>query len=327
MTNGESLEQATAAVDREWATDEVSDVSSGPRDEDTTSENSQGGEGLRKRDREGSMKKDGRYFGLSFFSKSGGGGGGSKGNDSHDNMEEGGLSSPSRFSMSSISMFRSSSGRKGTREGDGGEGESPMDMDGTGVSGSSDPSSSNSTVIRAPTLMTASWTDRAKYIPLRLTLEERKALRLCEASLNVSEYTDRVDVYGHSRKRRIHRQLMDLCAILSGLLVACDYKAGCDLLESREYSENERFFQMTLEVGRRYKILNPEKMRSTYGKLLYLLQDAVCPEIQKLLGFSPQMEIKTVYNFLKARGPVSLSLLQDPRVGVAAQTVEDDKRR
>lgn len=33
--------------------------------------------------------------------------------------------------------------------------------------------------------------ERAKYIPLRLSYEERKFLRLVEASLSVCEYTER----------------------------------------------------------------------------------------------------------------------------------------
>ena len=49
--------------------------------------------------------------------------------------------------------------------------------------------------------------ERTKYIPVRLTLAQRKLLRLCEATLNVSEYTDKVDILTwKSKTGRIHEQ-------------------------------------------------------------------------------------------------------------------------
>ena len=58
-------------------------------------------------------------------------------------------------------------------------------------------------------------TERAKYIPLRLHYEERRMLRLVEAALNVSEYTDKVDVAGvRDRGKRMQEQLKAVFAIL-----------------------------------------------------------------------------------------------------------------
>ncbi|CAM0137835.1 unnamed protein product [Umbelopsis sp. WA50703] len=143
---------------------------------------------------------------------------------------------------------------------------------------------------------------KAKYIPLRLSLDERKYLRLLESVLNVSEYTDRVDGLIHkSKAKRIVAQIKDICAILSGLVTACDYKRGQELFADRTFEQNEEFFQKIFEIGRRHKIMNPEKMRSAYGKLMYMLMDSAIPEVEEMLGFSCVIPIKTVYSFLKER--------------------------
>ena len=68
-------------------------------------------------------------------------------------------------------------------------------------------------------------------IPWRVQSEERRLLRLLEAALSVSEYTDRVDVLSwKSKTSRIHAQIKDICAILCGLVVAQDYKKGQQLV-------------------------------------------------------------------------------------------------
>lgn len=116
--------------------------------------------------------------------------------------------------------------------------------------------------------------ERAKFIPMRLTLEERKLLRLLEAALNVSEYTDKIDTigFGLSKAKRIVQQIRELCAILSGLMLSQNYNRGQELFQDRDFAANEEFYQTIFELGRRHKIMNPDKMRSTYGKLIYILQ-------------------------------------------------------
>eukprot|EP01112_Ceratiomyxa_fruticulosa_P009456 TRINITY_DN2462_c0_g1_i1.p1 TRINITY_DN2462_c0_g1~~TRINITY_DN2462_c0_g1_i1.p1 ORF type:complete len:653 (+),score=147.30 TRINITY_DN2462_c0_g1_i1:106-2064(+) len=162
--------------------------------------------------------------------------------------------------------------------------------------------------------------ERAKYIPLRLNLEERKKLRLLEAALHVSEYTDHVDILSFSNKaKRIVQQLQEMCAIISGLMVASDYRAGQKLLVDREFRDNAEFFAQIFEIGRRHKIMNPEKMRSEYGKMIHLLQDSQIPEIKELLGFTLVRPIRSVYLLLEERE--SLDLLHDQYIAVATMEI------
>jgi transcriptional regulator of aromatic amino acid metabolism len=70
--------------------------------------------------------------------------------------------------------------------------------------------------------------------------------------LNVSEYTDKIDIISYSNKaKRIVGQIKDLCAIISGLLVSGDYKTGAQLFAKHNVRDNEDIFQRIFEVGRR----------------------------------------------------------------------------
>lgn len=59
-----------------------------------------------------------------------------------------------------------------------------------------------------------------KFIPMRLTQEERVTLSILESALDVSEYTDTVDVFSRTPKSdRIISGLVDMLSISSGLMV------------------------------------------------------------------------------------------------------------
>ncbi|KAI8068991.1 hypothetical protein BDF21DRAFT_345408 [Thamnidium elegans] len=168
---------------------------------------------------------------------------------------------------------------------------------------------------------------RAKFIPLRLKMEERRYLRLLEAALNVTEYTEKIDDASSTGKaKRVVKQVKELCAILTGIVLGCDFKRGQELFADRSYEDNEEFFQTIFEIGRRHKIMNPEKMRSAYGKLMYLLSDSMIPEVKEMLGFDCVVPIKTVYSFLEERH--GLSVLHEDIVLLATmEIVPDGKTR
>lgn len=47
-----------------------------------------------------------------------------------------------------------------------------------------------------------------------------------------------------TKNQRVHAQIKDICAILSGLMVAQDYKKGQDLIRDKNFADNEEFFQV-----------------------------------------------------------------------------------
>lgn len=56
-----------------------------------------------------------------------------------------------------------------------------------------------------------------------------------------------VDVLAwRSKTSRVHAQIKDFCAILSGLVVAQDYKRGQQLVADKDFDQNADFFQVSV---------------------------------------------------------------------------------
>jgi Protein of unknown function (DUF2009) len=84
--------------------------------------------------------------------------------------------------------------------------------------------------------------------------ESRTAVRILakEHDVHRVHHVDRVDGFEHkSKAKRIVAQIKDICAILSGLVTACDYRRGQELFADRTFEQNEDFFQKIFEIGRR----------------------------------------------------------------------------
>jgi len=111
---------------------------------------------------------------------------------------------------------------------------------------------------------------------------------------------------------------MSFFSVLCGLVVVNDYKRGSRLVR-QSVADNAEFFQRIFEIGRRFKIMNPDKLRTTYGKLMHILQDAVTKDV---LNFDVVIPIKTVYTLLKQRA-CARDLLCDPNLPVAIAALGD----
>eukprot|EP01105_Mastigella_eilhardi_P023187 TRINITY_DN5808_c0_g1_i1.p1 TRINITY_DN5808_c0_g1~~TRINITY_DN5808_c0_g1_i1.p1 ORF type:complete len:813 (+),score=227.14 TRINITY_DN5808_c0_g1_i1:222-2441(+) len=181
--------------------------------------------------------------------------------------------------------------------------------------------------------------EQSKWVPLRLSDEERSLLGILEGALEVCEYTDKVDVAandfgwsgynsfgggGGGKTRLIVQELREVLSLISGLYLASDYRAGQRIVQ-KSFKENEAFYQRIFEVGRRNKILNPDKMRNTYGKMMHMLQDAVALGNAGSTAGLPTSgcvgPIRTVHALLQHRG--ALAVLRDPLTLDATAVVSD----
>ena len=161
---------------------------------------------------------------------------------------------------------------------------------------------------------------RAKTIPLRLDDDERTLLRVLECALEVSDYTERVDTIRLSGKvGRIVQQLGDVLAVLAGMFVVAEGRRGQELVQDRTVGEMPELFGAIFEAGRRYKVMNPDKMRGSHGKLMCMLQDAQISEIRTAIGFDMVRAIRTVEDELAQLD--ADALLDDDDLAVATAPV------
>ena len=163
------------------------------------------------------------------------------------------------------------------------------------------------------------WFDLARIVPLRLSPDERKLLLILDRTLRTAEYTDKVDVYCRSsaRSETIRSEITKVGAIISGLVLAQNVALSSKL--SAEMGM-DNFCRKIFEIGRRYKMLNPDRMRESYGKLIYLLQDS-----RNIVGDKFIAKVTTVQDYLASRDDAK-SILLDPLLTSAISGAPNDRQ-
>lgn len=163
----------------------------------------------------------------------------------------------------------------------------------------------------------------SKFIPLRLDSTERSLLKVLESALDVSEYTDVVDVtFSHLKKSKTSRMmssLVDTLNITEGLIISTNLSQGEAMFGGKNHDDNISFYATIFEIGRRYKMMNPGKMRDSYGKLIYMLMDT-----ESATQFSEYKFVKPIKTVGRLVNKNELQeLLKDPSVTIATECIVD----
>ena len=167
------------------------------------------------------------------------------------------------------------------------------------------------------------WLDKARIIPLRVSAEERRLLTILDKTLRASEYTDKVDVYirGGARNETIKTELNKFSAIVTGLVQAHNSGGSLSKDATSGQQASVALCRRMMEVGRRYKILNPDRMRESYGKLMFILQDT------HRVGFGDEFigKVKTVKQALDESNG-SDDLTKSPLLKIAVEGINATDR-
>lgn len=142
----------------------------------------------------------------------------------------------------------------------------------------------------------------AEHIPLRLSQQERKIQRLMRGVILASSYTDKVDsATSLKHKNRDLLIVKELTNALTGLIIGLGTRQAADFLRDHEFTRYQHDIRAAVEMCRRYKMMNPDMLRTDYVKFLYMIQDAVQNDMaREALGFSVVKSLVTVGRYCEA---------------------------
>jgi len=162
----------------------------------------------------------------------------------------------------------------------------------------------------------------AESVPVRLVWPERKLQRLIRGVLLTSNYTDKVDT-DKANRTPAHRNMAimrEVLRVLGGLAICDNIRDGARTVVEGEYAAREKEIKEAVQVARRFKIMNPDHLRTDYVKFLYLVQDAAQnPACRESLGFNPVTPIVTVGGRIAELG--LQGMLEDERLRVCITPV------
>lgn len=168
----------------------------------------------------------------------------------------------------------------------------------------------------------------ADSVPVRLLWPQRKLQRLIRGVLLTSSYTDKVDTERANRDtaRRNMTITKEVIRVLGGLAICEDLSDGAKCILEGNFASREKQVCEAVQVARRFKIMNPDHLRTDYVKFLYLAQDAAQNEMcREALGFNVVSPIVTVGAAAKELGIEEM--LEDRRLAVCITPVPKIKDR